>query len=377
MQNFAPEHLSALIDARDDVVLSAYVPTVRAGDTDENRVRFRNLVRDARVSLEDAGLGKRDAARITDGLERELGGDHAAEHQAEGLAVFASPETCRLLRCRSQFAPLLAVGRDHYVLPLLPLAEEARRYWILAISRGRARVIETFRDRGEEYDLAGTGIPQALTDVVGSELEGQSLQFQSKQRDGHAIFHAQGRGHDDELPELEQYCRAVQRAVADELGADAPIVLAGDVRLTSLFRHVGGLRLLDETIEGTHDETPPDALAALGWPIAARTMEDEEVELKSRYDRGVGTNRASDSDEVIVPAAAAGRIDTLLLDVAVVSEASPEQNGRGLRGGRPPGAAAQTANRAALDTLRHGGKARVMTMVEMPASAPMVALLRY
>lgn len=378
MRDFHPEHLAGLLDEGETPRISAYLPTIRAGDTEQNTTRFRNLLRGVRGALEDAEVDKRDAARVIEMLEEELSGD-AAEHQAEGLAVFATLNGCLLLRCRRTFAPLLTVGGAYHVLPLLPLVDEARQYWILAVSRECTRLVSAYRDRGQEHDLSGSNVPRRLTDVVGRELEEQSLQHASKQRDRQGVFHAQGRGDaDDELPELEQYCRVLGAAVAAEIAHEpAPVVLAGEVRITSVFRQAADApATLERTIQGNHDATPVDDLAAAGWEILMDLLEREEAEARERYSREVGNGRAGDDVGMLVEAAAAGRIDTLLIAERLLSDTAGERPPDSIRRhGRSPSETEAVANRIALETLRHGGATRVLGTA--PTDSPLAAVLRY
>src|SRR5690606_38675749 len=116
----------------------------------------------------------------------------------------------------------------------------------------------------------------------------QTLQPHSV-REG-TVFHGYGGTGDDRLPELETYCRRLDDALTDDIAerhpelARLPIVLAGDVQVTAMFRRAARrLSLLEESVDGNHDRTLPTELKTLAWPIIAARIAPEDAELVRLY----------------------------------------------------------------------------------------------
>ncbi len=345
--------------------LSAYAPMVRAGDTQQNPRRMKNLLKEARDKLDRAGLGKREIAALVGEVERRVTGRVLAEQQDHGLAIFAESGRCLAVRCPEPVVQQTVVGEPYYVLPLLPLLGETPRFTVLAVSQKRVRLIEASRDRGEERTAEVAGLPRRLTDITGDVVRQDSLQQHSPQPTKPAIFHGQGAGDDDAQPELERYCQAIAGAVAAELGAHRRVVLAGDVRLRAMLRRAAKhLSLTSADLDGNHDVTPPRELAARGWQIVLAAARADAAACAARFHREAGRNRASDAAATIFAAAEDGRVEVLLVDSGFATGAEEAEHH-------------QAVNDAALATLRNGGTVRAIERGSMPNDSPLAALLRY
>jgi hypothetical protein len=382
MEHFNRRHLQTLLTEGESERLSCYIPMVRVGrETLQNPIRYKNAIRYAEQALYAHGMDKRGAGaiigRIVDEVEAETGDQRFWDRQSDGLAIFASAEDCLLLSCAYEFAPSVTVASRFCIMPLVPLLNRDREFLVLAISRNSVRVVHASRERAEEIELSGA-VPRSVTDVVGEDFEEQNLQFHWTSSDRGAVFHGQGAGEDDVLPELELYCRRVGGALVKELGTDTSIVLAGDTALAAIFRHVVKRPpLLDTGIEGNHDRTPPDQLRALGWPIIAERLVREDAEVVRLFHERRGENRASDDLEEIRAAAQQGRVEQLIVSREVALAAprpipDPAANDSpGNVGAEPP------INADVVATLRHGGSARLLDAPDMPTEAEVAAIFRF
>jgi hypothetical protein len=75
------------------------MPTVRAGDTQQNPIRFKNLLREAEKRLMEQGHLRQnrngDAGDFLDPLRALTDDRDFWEHQQEGLALFRSSQVFR------------------------------------------------------------------------------------------------------------------------------------------------------------------------------------------------------------------------------------------------------------------------------------------
>ena len=114
-----------------------------------------------------------------------------------------------------------------------------------------------------------------------------------------------------------------------------------------LAGHLGKNEMYQQALELVRSVTIGPALQALG-----------------RFDKQIGTGRASSDVQEIVDAAPKGRVEHLFL----------------LENGAVPGEAdggADLLNTAAVQTLRHGGEVQVLPVAGMPAGGPICAVFRY
>jgi hypothetical protein len=288
----------------------------------------------------------------------------------DGLALFAWQDQSVVIEAAAPSAPLVTIAPRFYVVPLLPLAAPVQPTFVLAVSRHSVRVVE--QTSGKELPLSAE-VPRSLLAVVGAERRSPTLQQHSAGTG--SVFHGQGEGDDDVLPEIELFCRRVAIGLAASLDrANATLILAGDVQITAVFRRAAaGWAVLVDAIHGNHDRTPAAGLARLAEPIVAARRDAARIELKALYGARTAARRTSADLAEIGAAARAGRVDTLLLDEAVALD-EPRR-----RAAREPHAIQSEGpfNNEAVLTLRCGGDVRLVAASEMPTPAPQAAIYRF
>ncbi|HEX5544627.1 MAG TPA: hypothetical protein VFX10_03960 [Nitrospira sp.] len=67
-------------------------------------------------------------------------------HQAEGLAVFRSPDVFRTYRVPFSIGEFVAVSDRFYIKPLLPLLINETRFYVLPLSQRAVRLLNCTRD---------------------------------------------------------------------------------------------------------------------------------------------------------------------------------------------------------------------------------------
>ena len=136
MDLISKQELTQLLDGQPDTPhISIFLPTVRAGaETQQNPIRFKNLLREAHSRLLEKGLEK-DAARRCSNRRRALVDDYDFwQHQDDGLAVFSPTVLPATYPCRSS----CGAGDRGGPLPrqvAVPAVTSRRRFFLLALSR--------------------------------------------------------------------------------------------------------------------------------------------------------------------------------------------------------------------------------------------------
>lgn len=361
--------------ARDEgrALISCYVPFARSGkEVRQNAIHLKNCQRALATADAANGIDSRTlaAARKELASAADAAQDPRAPRDAAGFALFARPDRCVTLDSMAPFAPVVAVGDRFYLVPLLPFAAAARPAYVLALSRQSVRLIDCVHAR--ELELPDD-LPRSLTDAVGTERRKATLQRHAVGTGN--VFHGQGEGDDDVLPEIETFCRRVANRLADRLEhADAVVLLAGDVQITAIFRRAAvNWTLLSEQVAGNHDRTTAAELCALAQPILNARHRQTHAELRELYDARVADRRASDDAADIAAAARAGRVDTLLLNETVAFHEPRRRAARRPHAIQPEG----PFNTEAVLTLRCGGEVRLLAGADMPTAAPQAAIYRF
>lgn len=373
MQQPSSQLLHELARHEGRAYVSCYVPFARSGkDVRQNAIHLKNCQRALATADAANGIDARTLAAATKELASaaDAAQDPRAPRDAAGFALFARPEGCVMLDSMAPFAPVVTVGDRFYLVPLMPFTAAPQASYVLALSRHSVRLIDCVHARELElpHDL-----PRSLTDAVGTERRKATLHRHAVGTGN--VFHGQGDGDDDALPEIETFCRRVANKLGDRLErADATLLLAGDVQITAVFRRAAvGWTLLTEQIAGNHDRTPAAELCSLAQPLLNARHGETHAELRKLYDARVADGRASDDAADIAAAARAGRVDTLLLNEAVALHEPRRRAARQPHAIQPEG----PFNTEAVLTLRCGGDVRLLAGSDMPTAAPQAAIYRF
>ena len=121
MNLFTIDELTTLTTASNSTCISIYAPMERLGaETQQNPIRFKNLVRQAVEKLLVVGVNEQDAKELLQPIY-ELDNDDFWQHQSDGLAIFLSPNQFRYYCLPIAFPELAVVGDHFHLKPLLQL----------------------------------------------------------------------------------------------------------------------------------------------------------------------------------------------------------------------------------------------------------------
>ncbi|UCF19000.1 MAG: hypothetical protein JSU87_13860 [Gemmatimonadota bacterium] len=375
--------IRALMGERGNLCVSLYMPTHRAGaETQQDPIRLKNLLRQAEERLTEGGLRRAEAEKILAAAHRTLGDAVFWQHQNDGLAVFASPVTFRRYRVPFKFTELVVVTDRFHIKPLLPLLSGDGRFWILALSQKLVRLLQGTRFSVSE--LNPESMPTSLAEALGSEERERQLQFHVA-AGGAPIFHGHGGGGTDEAvhkKDLLRYFKQIDKGLHDLLCVErVPLVLAGVDYLLPIYREASTCgELVEEGIAGNPDGLSAADLHAAAWEILEPHFSREQERAAAQYRELAGTERAASDLQRIVPAAHAGRVDSLFVAVGVQQWGSfrPEAGDVSLHDERQPGDQ-DLLDLAAVETLAHSGNVYAVNRERVPSAngSAIAAVFRY
>jgi hypothetical protein len=382
MDVLSRDDLELLVQQPRSLCVSLYVPTHRSGpETQQDPIRLKNLIRRAEEGLVGTGIRRRAASELLHPA-RELIEDEAFwRHQSGGLALFLRAGWFRCYRLPLTFEELVVVSDRFHVSALLPLLTGDGHFFVLALSENEARLLAGTRSAVHVVNVPG--LPAGVKDALRYDDPQRELGSHAAERGGpgaRVVLHGLGIGAEVQKERLGRYLQAVDGAVRRSLRAQhAPLILAGVEYVRGMYRDVNSYpHLLEAGISGSPDRASSEELHTRAWalvePLFARDRDDAEA----AYRGALGTGRASDSLEEVLPAAEAGRIDVLFVptgtDVLSATHGSPgvayADGGQEL-GGR------DLLEEAVVRTMLNGGTVYAVREGEMPDRAPVAALFRY
>jgi hypothetical protein len=377
---FGRDQLKELFRVDMAPAVSIYMGTHRRGaEVAAQPLRLRAAIEEAK------GLLAADGARADDVLEplEALVGDREFwNHQADGLALFASQDFGRLYRLPVRLRDMVVVGPTFHTKPLIEFLQAPERFWVLAVSQKEVRIWEGTVTELGPVNLAS--VPASLQEAIGAEVVTDRLNLRSPRGRGAApIFHGHGAGKDDTKQELEKFFRAVDTGVrellADEIG---PIILAAVDYYHPIYRSVSKLEnLADQGIIGNISGWDEGRIHASAWPIAQQSVERKLEAALALWEGSYGRGKTESDLTAIGRLAVAGRIRLLLADAGRtvwgrIDRATGDIEVIREGGTDPDGGAVDLLDELAELTIQYGGRALVLPSEKLPVNSGVAAVLR-
>lgn len=362
---------------------SLFMPTyLSEGDLQQDRVRLKNLLRDAGDQLLAAGESE-EAVSILDPARALLEKRRFWKQQARSLALFCSPGLFRCYRLPLELSERVVVARRFYLRPLAPLLASNGRFYVLALSLHHVRLLEA--RRGEFRRVPLEGVPQSFEEALGYEQYDSAVQSHTSSSSGlgrqPAIFHGHGDKDQERLDkDIVHYFQLVAKGLNGVLeDAGAPLVLATVEEHFPRYRGANKHpRLLDEGIVGSPERLADHQLYDKAWEIVEPHFLTQRDQALARYHELKGLGRASSAMSELVAAADQGRVDVLLLDERTELWGTYDPAMAELEIHSEPRAGDQDLlDMAAFYTLSRGGTVFTLGAGAVPDGGSAAAILRY
>jgi hypothetical protein len=380
MKNLTLDQIKGLAQQTASPSISIFLPTHRAGqDTQQDPIRFKNLLRDAEKQFLDSGMGPREVDAVLKPAQALLDDSNFWNHQSEGLAVFMTSDEFHYFPLPFRVEELLVVAQSYYVTPILPLFTNNGHYYILAISLNEVRLFE-----GTRYGVGQIALPDGIAANMEEalRLDGPQKSLQMHSGGGGGMFHGQGAGNEEQKIWIEQYLNLVDTSLTEIFREqNAPLILAGVDYLLPMYRKVSEYQhIMEEGIIGNPDHLHPEELQEQAWRIVDTYFQQETKKTVEQYQQLADTDKATDSVEEIVAAAVNGRVDKLILSVEnQIWGAFNPKDGKVIRSSEGQSKEYNLAllDFAAMNTLQNGGTVCALSQDEMPTDSPIAAVFRY
>jgi hypothetical protein len=380
------DELRGLTAVRNGYCVSIYIPTVRAGaEVEQNRLRFKNGVAEARDQLVAAGVRSPDARQLLQKADALVEDNLFWQYQADGLAAFAAAGYFRTFRLPLEFEQLITVSDRFHVKPLMPLLSGDGRYYILAFSQNKVRLFQGTRFSVAEVKLEEA--PDSLADALRYDDPEKRLQWHTATDapGGAAMRWGSHHAHtpaDEERSRILRFLHKLDRGVASLIAREtAPLLLAGVEYLFPIYHEANTYsHLLEDGISGNPDELKAEELQRMAWEIVAPHFEKEREKVVEAYLHLKGNNseRASDDLREIVAAAHFERVEHLFvpLNVELWGDFDSETGRVRVRDEREVGDD-DLLDLAAAQTLDHGGMVYAVDPTDVPGDGVVAAIFRY
>ena len=356
-----------LLAAREPASVSIYLPTNPASRGKAERIELKNLAGEASRQLQEAGVGRNDAAAIDEELADLVDDDGFWRYQARSLALFLTPASSTSFRLANNLSPLVEVSDRFHLKPLLRAITFPHTAFVLALSQNGVRLLEI----APELETVEIPVPDLPKDVA-------SAAGKSSIRDRTPSRRIQGS--EGQKTRMRQYARQIDQALRPLLsGLDLPLILAAAEPIDAIYRSVNSYpHLLSTSLQGN-----PDASSEAQLVESARGLLDElyAAELRTiheTYALRASQRRASADIADVARAATYGLVDTVLVDIDEVVPGHVDEETGAITIDKTDDA----VNYGVVDEIArrvwlNGGQVLAVRRDDIPGDGSVAAILRY
>ncbi|MGL1833621.1 baeRF3 domain-containing protein [Rhodocyclaceae bacterium SMB388] len=313
------DDFAAALEGAEPPCLSLYQPTHRSHPANQqDPIRFRNLLKALEQSLRQQ-YPDAEIASLLAPFEALADDETHWKHTLDGLVVFAAPGLFQVLATQRPVEELVVVANSFHTKPLRRLLQSAGRYQVLGLSRDAIRLFEGNREALDEIDLV-TGVPRTITEALGDELtdKHQTVASYGGAGPGSTPMHHGHGGKSDELDvDGERFFRAVDHAVLERYSQPSglPLILAALPEHHALFHRISkNPHLVKTSVTVNPDAVSIEELRARAWEVVEPQYRARLAALGEVFGRARAHELGSDDLAEVAAAAAAGRVETLLIE---------------------------------------------------------------
>ncbi len=301
------EIIAQLRRATGDVLISIYLPThTQGGIIGQDRIRLSKGIVNCDRLMEAAGWKPRERQSILSRAQGLVDSREFWRYQDSGLAVFVHFDGALLSVALPGGAPeRTTVSTVFHIRPLLPSIEA--EYPVLVLTKGGVTLYRSSMHR----------ISRIEGDLPGSFDEINWFVDREKQRQQHpnrAGLAKSGHGHEGgtRAEDLARYLRSVAQTVA-KLTGDECLVVLGDDDLTDRFTQITTQDAATPRRSGVADPENPSEVHKKAAPTIAELGRASTERMAESARQSLGANKAMTDLQTALTAAAAGRLDHVLI----------------------------------------------------------------
>jgi hypothetical protein len=383
MTTLSHANLVELIAVAGQRLVSIYLPTAPSGhEMPQNRVRFKNLLKQAENSLIADGASRDNAQTLLAPSRELLEKPTFWETLSAGLAVLISASEMHVWQLPMACEVRCVVGKRYYITPLVQWLIDDAPYSVLAISQNHVRLFHGSRTRLSAVPLRG--LPTSKEQALHYDKREGFFEYHT----GHAslpgkeglVFTGQGGEGDVKKEELASFFKIVDAAVSKHLnGRTEPLIFAGVDYLFPIYRqHNHYPHLMQQHIAGNPDLLSNDELRNRAWALVETSLRERQTLELEKYWNMVHQGRVCNRLEDIIPAAQAGAVETLFINPTIHLPGSfdVENNSINIHV-EEQSDSEDLINLAISLVLEHGGHVQIIATGDIPGGGLMAAILRY
>lgn len=309
---FTKEKFDQLVQIQDTTCVSLFIPTYRAGKSQEDRIRLKNALTEAKDQLIKSGWTESDSLKFLKKGYNLLEKEDFFLHLSDGLAMYFSENHFDYFTVPINFNEMVHLSQSYYLRPIISLLNEQMPFYLLALSQGEVKLFEI-----EQYAITNVKIkdvvPENIDAALALEVAEESIQAHSGNARSNPIYHGQGGGKDRKNFEIAYYFRKIDEGIREVLPDGDPLMLAGVDYLIPIFKDVAKYpNIMEGHVSGNPENVAPATLHEKALAAAPEYFDKEKKASINNFQAFAAEDRATAYIYDIVPAAVSGKVETLL-----------------------------------------------------------------
>jgi hypothetical protein len=360
--------------------VSIYLPTTPVTvENGQDLIRYKNLLKSVEDGLSAGGLRGTDLMALLLPFKALLEDTLFWRHSTGGLAVLGNADEFMTYHVPGAVGPGAMVADRYMLKPLIPLIDHGDQFYALALSLNSVKLMKG--GRYEMSDVPLEDIPTSLADALQwDDYERELRSFSTFQgaTGGQTLSGVSGSGSDPKS-EITRYFRRVDTGIREFAGGTPiPLVLAGVDYLLPIYRSVTHYpNLVEGGVTGNPEKTHAAEMHKKAWAVAEPVFAKARAAALERLGDLKSAGKTSDDLSEIAPAAQAGRVETLFIDVDVDAWGRIGANGEGEIHPQPQAGDFELYDFTATSTLLADGDVWAIDRETEPELGHIAAVFRY
>lgn len=373
------EMLKELAQFRSDCCITIVLPTHRAGmevNEQQDAILFKNMLQDIKKKVEEKNS---DPAKILEPAFELLRNDEFWRNQGDGLALFIAEDYFRYIKLPFTPEQECIVNNSFYLVNLLRLLNTMAvdEFYLLLIRRDKTKLYKS--DAAGLHEEKAEGMPDSINSVISFEDDGKEhMQTEEGENTDRPENVQAGR---PEKVIIDTFIEKIDKAFQSQSPQEAgwPLMLAGQVDLLEAFRKTSQYNnILDTELIVTDEHSEGRELFEQAKKKIEERHQREKDERLETYFNSIATNLTTSMPEKVIPATYYSQVRALFVEKGahIWGSFDEQSNQLNMHAAKEDGDDC-LLEKAAVQTVLHGGEVYILEKDKMPKGATIAALLRY
>jgi len=293
-----------------DMCITVTIPTIKSGNYEKNRIRWKNAISGLRDNIQDNNLDH----SVLETIDDLSTNNEFWAHQEHGLVGYFSNNTKEFIKLKHETVELCDVSESFNIYPLISEIQAQSSLYVLCVSKNKTCLYLVSRGIVEEIDISGC-VVKDYDEAMNFDDSTGSLQHHTTQS-GNAKFHGTSAQEDIEGVRTKQYLRRVDDGLMEIIqGQKIPLMLACVDEYLPIYKEVTSYNhMIDQNISGNPDNLSKQDILESTDCILTSFLGDKVAKFLKKIDGSLDSNMAFNNIDIFREAITMNNIDALLVN---------------------------------------------------------------